>query len=117
MGKHDDTDAELLFKTQIGQRATIQRETVRGDKVKLCNNRLTDLGNFANPLPPGQLEYMGSAAVHIFYNRTLEQFYAINQADTLGKCPQVLAAKAFDDLLQTMRTYYGHKRSVLRSGF
>lgn len=119
MGKNKDTDADLLFKTQIGQRATIERSKVHGDDVKKANQRLTDLGTWLNPLPPGQLKYMGSAAVHIYFNETLEQVFFISQAGkmTLGNCPEILASKAFDDLVGNMKEYYGHKRSVLRSGF
>lgn len=118
MAKHEFTDKEKLFRTQIGQAATVQRETVSEDKASGPNRVLCDLGLSLNPISKS-LTYMGSAAVHIYWNATLEQVFFASQTQPLElyRCPELLASKAFDDLLGTMKEMFGHKRTKLRSGF
>lgn len=122
MSQFNDKPAdEKTFLTQIGSKATIQRETMRGDKASIPNKNLCDLGLSLDPFPdnPGLVDYKGSAAVHIYYNETLKQIFFISQTQPLElyRCPQPLAAKAFDDLVGTMKLMYGHRRGRLRSGF
>lgn len=102
----------------MGQGSTVQRETLAADKAAIPNRKLCDLGLELNPLPDN-LAYKGSAAVHIFWNETLQQVFYVSQTAPLDlyKCPEILASKAFDDLLGTMKAFYGHKRPRLRSGF
>ncbi len=114
----DISDKEKTFRTQIGQGATIQRETVSAEKAALPNRKLCDLGLELNPIPD-HLAYRGSAAVHVFWNDTLQQVFFISQTAPLElyKCPEILATKGFDDLLNTLKQMYGHRRPRLRSGF
>ena len=114
MANHKD----LLFRTQIGQAATVKREDVRSEQAGQANKVLCKLGLSLNPVPKS-LKYMGSAAVHIFWNDTLQQVFFISQTQPLDlyDCPEILASKAFDDLLGTMKQQYGHARPKLRSGF
>ena len=114
MGKHQD----LTFKTQIGQKATVKRDKVRGEDYEHANRNLAKLGDSLNPVKKS-LKYMGSAAVHIYWNATLEQVFFVSQTQSLDlyACPEILATKAFDDLLGTLKEQYGHRRSRLRSGF
>lgn len=118
MAKHRLTHQEETFRTQIGQKAVVHRETVPQDKAAIPNRKLCDLGLSLNPVPQN-LTYMGSAAVHIYWNDTLKQVFFISQTQPLDlyKCPELLAAKSFDDLLGTMKEMYGKKRPKLRSGF
>lgn len=118
MAQHNDTDKEKLFKTQIGQSATIQRSIVPAEVAAGPNRHLADIGIALNPLPKN-LTYMGSAAVHIHWNDTLKQVFFSSQVQPLDlyKCPEILASKAFDDLLRTLKLMYGHKVGKLRSGF
>lgn len=118
MGKHNLTNKEKTFTTQIGQAATISRETLPADKAAGPNRKLVDLGIELNPLPKN-LAYMGSASIHIYWNQTLQQVFFASQVQPLElyRCPEILASKAFDDLLGVMKEMYGHKRGRLRSGF
>lgn len=118
MGKHDISGKENTFRTQFGQAATVSRETLAADKAAAPNRKLADLGIELNPIPKS-LQYMGSAAVHIYWNDTLQQVFFASQVNPLDlyRCPEPLASKAFDDLLGTMKELYGHKRRRLRSGF
>lgn len=110
--------AKQKFKAQIGQGATVQRERTLGEPAQRANQILTELGASLNPVP-GSLKYMGSAAVHIFWNETLEQVFFASQTEPLKalKCPEPLAQAAFKDLIGTAVESYGHRRPRLRSGF
>lgn len=118
MGIHDQSNKEKLLRTQFGQASTVSREMMPSDKAAIPNRKLCDLGLEMNPIPKN-LRYMGSAAVHIYWNDTLQQVFFASQTQPLElyRCPEVLASKAFDDLLGTMREMFGHKRKKLRSGF
>lgn len=118
MGKIDISDKEKLFRTQIGQAVQVHRETMPADKAALPNRKLCDLGIEMNPVPE-HLRYMGSAAVHIYWNDTLQQVFFASQTQPLDlyNCPEILATKSFDDLLGTLKEMYGKKRPKLRSGF
>lgn len=118
MAKRGLTHAEQNFKKQIGQSATIERTDVKSDAVQVANMKLLSLGAELNPVP-GSLKYMGSAAVHVFWNETLQQVFFASQANTLVKqgCPEILAIHATTDLNGELMRAYGHKRPRLRSGF
>ena len=118
MGNEKVSNKDLTFRTQIGQKATVERQNVSGEGATQANQALMLLGNNCNPLPQN-MRYMGSAAVHIFWNETLEIVQFVSQTSPLENqgCPEILASKAFDDLLGTMKQQYGHSRSRLRSGF
>lgn len=110
------------FRTDIGINATIRRGLVNEDLSAVPNRRLIDLGQSFAEVEALQLkgyEYKGSAAVHVFTHELLNQIDFVSQTQglLLYKCPQNLAARAFDDLLGTMKAMYGHKRPKLRSGF
>lgn len=118
MGKHEVSGKENTFRTQMGQSATVQREDVSGDTATKANRKLADLGLEINPIAK-HLTYMGSAAVHVYWNETLQQIFFISQTQPLElyRCPEPLASKAFDDLLRTMKLLYGKRVGRLRSGF
>lgn len=119
MGKQDRKHSDLTFLDSIGQKATVKRETLGAEAAAIPNRKLCDLGRELNPLPLTELEYRGSAAVHIFVHERLNQMFFISQTDplVLYKCPELIASKAFDDLLGTMKQTYQKRRSKLRSGF
>lgn len=118
MGKIDISDKEKIFRTQVGQSATVSRETISQDKAAIPNRQLCDLGLSLNPISD-HLSYKGSAAVHIYWNATLQQVFFCSQVQALDlyKCPESLAMRSFDDLLGTLKEMYGHRRPKLRSGF
>lgn len=109
---------EQKFRKQIGQSATIQRGTEKGERPERANLKLDELGQMNNPVP-GSLKYMGSAAVHIYWNEALQQVFFVSQTAPLKvhKCPEVLAQTGIKDLIGATLEAYGHKRPRLRSGF
>ena len=115
----DITHNGMKFRDAIGQKATIQRTTMGGSAASTPNRLLCDLGLSVHPLPNTETKYFGSAAVHIFGHEELKQLFFISQVQPLllYRCPEPLAAKGFDDLLNTMKEFYGHRRPKLRSGF
>lgn len=115
----DISHDEKTFRTQIGTKASIDRRTVGAETAAAPNRHLAELGLACHPLPDTELKYMGSAAVHVYWHEMLRQIFFVSQTQPLElyKCPEPLASKAFDDLLQTMKVMYGHKRGRLRSGF
>jgi len=122
MGKIDITDQQKIFRDSIGQKATVQRETVGVEQSAIPNRLLCDLGlkfQADEKLKLQNYRYMGSAAVHIFYQETLKQLDFISQANPLilYRCPEDIAAKAFDDLVREMKAAYGRRHGKLRSGF
>lgn len=122
MGNELGSTKDKIFLDSIGQKATVQRETVGIEQAATPNRMLCDLGLKIQDEPKFQLKsykYMGSAAVHIYYNETLGQLDFVSQANplVLYRCPEPLAAKAIEDLIREMKAAYGKRHGRLRSGF
>jgi hypothetical protein len=122
MGKTDVNSKDKIFLDSIGQKATVQRETVGLEQAAGPNRMLCDLGLKIQQEPKFQLntyKYLGSAAVHIYYNELLGQLDFVSQANplVLYRCPESLAAKAIEDLIREMKAAYGKRHGRLRSGF
>lgn len=122
MGKADVNNKDKIFLDSIGQKATVQRETVGLEQAAGPNRMLCDLGLKIQQEPKFQLKtykYLGSAAVHIYYNELLGQLDFVSQANplVLYRCPEALAAKAIEDLIREMKAAYGKRHGRLRSGF
>lgn len=122
MGKIDISDKQKIFRDAIGQKATVQRETVGVEQAAIPNRMLCDLGLKIQENPKFKLEtytYLGSAAVHIYYNETMKQLDFVNQANplVLYRCPEDVAAKALDDLIREVKAAFGRRHGKLRSGF
>jgi hypothetical protein len=110
------------FKTQMGIDATVQRLEAKPEIASKPNRMLIDLGLSLQDEDKFQLKgytYRGSAAVHIYTHDLLNQLDFISQTNPLDvyKCPQDIASRAFNDLLNSMKALYGHRRAKLRSGF
>ncbi len=118
MGEHDKSGKVKAFKTQLGLTSTVNREKDKSEKSLKANAQLADIGPLLNPNPDG-MKYMGSAAVHIYYNETLNYVALATQADGLivNKCPSLLAQTACTDLVGTVMEKYGMKRPTKRNGF
>lgn len=118
MGNNGQSHGDMNFKKQVGQSATIERHEVKNETVEIANAKLADLGREVNPVGE-YAKYMGSVAVHAFWNETLEQVFFVSQAQGFkrAKCPEVLAQAAMTDLNGSVIESYGHKRPRLRSGF
>lgn len=104
------------FNTDIGQKATVQRQDFANELSTKANAALRGIGESVNPVA-GSLTYMGSAAVHIYQSEMLGQIFFMSQAQTLGQTDEALASKALNDLRGAMQEHYGRKRQILRSGF
>lgn len=115
MGQHKDNDRVKLFKTQIGIDATVERTKERGESQERANAKLRELGEELNPMPAG-MKYMGSAAMHVYYNETLKQIMMVDQYP-LKDCPEHLGRVATKNFIGTLMEYFGMRRPKLRSGF
>lgn len=118
MGNNGRSHGDMNFKKQVGQSATIERHQVKNEEVEKANARLSELGAAVNPVGE-YATYMGSVAVHAFWNETLDQVFFVsqNQGFIKAKCPEVLAQAAMADLNESVMESFGHKRPRLRSGF
>lgn len=107
------------FLKEIGSEARIDRETAKVDSyTSQLREVLEDLGRDiqnVGKIPKG-MEYMGSAAVHIYRAPTLGEVAYYSQL-ALGNCPEALAGPAVSDLRGAMLEGYGHKRQTKRNGF
>lgn len=92
------------------------------EKASIPNRKLADIGRVDMVEADTQLQhytYLGSAAVHVYVNTMVNSLVFASQTHPLElyKCPESVAAKAFDDLLGEMKQMYGKRRGKLRSGF
>lgn len=121
MGKTDISDKEKIFRDSIGQKATVERETIGELDASPMNRKLCDLGLEAQKLRQDlqHYRYMGSAATHIYWNPILEHIALVSQAQplVLYRCPEHLAVRAVDDLIRELKKAYNKKHGKLRSGF
>lgn len=105
------------FNTQVGQSATVQRDGVESELGGRANLALRNIGEDLNPLRKQGVNYMGSAALHIYQSEVLGQIFFITQTDTLQDVPEVTASKALENFKGDMMETYGKKRQLRRSGF
>lgn len=122
MGKEDVSDQQKIFRDSLGQKATVQRETMSTEASFRCAQKLVGLGLAVQQEPEFKLQgfdYRGSAAIHIYTNELLSLIQYVPQVQPLfaAKCPQDLASKGIDDLIRALREAYGHRVGRLRSGF
>lgn len=103
----------------IGIDAKVEREKAGGEPIRRANRALNDIGDYVqgNVAEVGGLEYLGSAAVHIYYARTLDQCVFITQTQPLLDTHERAAGPAFTQLQKDMMSHYGRKTTKIRSGF
>lgn len=107
------------FSGEVGHKAIVQR-TEASDKGRMDQLRevLADIGKDlleCGEVPKG-MEYVGSAAVHIYTAPTIGAVAYAEQLN-LAACPEALAGPAFSTLRGAGLKFYGHKRQIKRSGF
>lgn len=121
MGEHKPTHGEKKFRTQIGVSATVERSSVKEQDAETANRALEAVAaEFCAKHPHlAHYRYLGSAAVHVFYNDTLTQLDLISQAHGMAahRCPEDVAAHACNDLMREMKAVYGKRQGTKRSGF
>lgn len=108
---------EQKFNTQIGQSATVQRTVEVSEDNATLNAKLRDIGAALNPIKQGDTKYMGSAAMHVYWNEPLRQIFVVSQVNTMNDCPEALAIKGSKDFMGSLMEQYARKRPKLRSGF
>lgn len=104
------------FKTDIEVNAKVERHKGSSNLAAQGNRALRSIGSNLNPIP-GTVEYIGSAAVHIYKSPMLEQMFFVAQTDTLSECPEHIASKGITDLRGAAMEHYGRRRATKRSGF
>lgn len=113
------------FDTDLGQRANVARTDVSADFVPVANKMLTEIGVKLQQCDEGAkaLEYVGSAAVHIYQSNGIiakdgtPQLIFASQTDTLGRTHELAAGAAGQDLLKAIARRFGRKPPTKRSGF
>lgn len=109
------------FLDEVGHDAVIEREEVGGQEELTAQLRevLECIGQDIQKVGtaiPGGMDYVGSAAVHIYLAPATGTVGYYSQL-ALGKCPEALAGPAVSDLRNAMLANYGHRRQSKRSGF
>ena len=110
---------DLKMRDQIGISVDVEREKKSDDSVVRANHALCDIGDYihANTPAVSQLDYLGSAAVHIYMAPTLNGIVYITQTGPLKDTPERVAGPAHTQLQKDMMSYYGRKTTKIRSGF
>lgn len=110
---------DLKLRDQIGITADVKRDQEGGDQMKRANRALNDIGDFIHKAVPqvSQLEYCGSAAVHIYLAPNLGEVIFISQTQPLLATAERVAGPAFTDLQKAMMRHYGRQTTKIRSGF
>jgi hypothetical protein len=106
------------FATEIGQKAIVQREDLRNPGLDQLKEVLIEIGKNmteVGAIPKG-MEYVGSAAVHIYKAQFVGEVAYLNQL-ALNSTPEALAGPAVSDLRGSMMEFYGRARQKKRSGF
>ena len=107
------------MRDQIGITVDVEREKQANDSVTRANHALCDVGDYIHSNTPSvaQLQYLGSAAVHIYLAPHLDQVVYVTQTGPLRDTPERVAGPAFTQLQRDMMGYYNRKTTKLRSGF
>jgi hypothetical protein len=115
------TENELMrdrYVKDVGSKAVVSREKIENEGLDQLREVLQDIGKNMTEVGavPRGMEYVGSAAVHIFKSPVLGQVAYVNQL-ALSSCPEALAGPAMTDLRGSAIEYYGHGRQKKKSGF
>ena len=110
---------KLDHKSAIGAKATIERETMKGDKVIRYNKALRELGAAMADLDDSlkHATYTGSAAVHYYMFPTVRHPFFLTQASTIGQTSELVVQNGITDLRNELLQQYGHSPQRVRSGF
>lgn len=110
---------DIKMRDQIGIFADVERSKVLDETAYRSNRALNDIGDFihANNDTVRNLEYVGSAAVHIYLARAIGEAVFVCQTKPLLECEERIAGPAFTDLQKNLMSHYGRKTTKIRSGF
>lgn len=113
---------DQTFLSQSGITAEVRRQErkdVELDQRQSDGNGLLRVigKDYLHPHPAQReaLEYVGSAAVHVYVSPVLKQYFYVSQV-LMSEVPEVMASQAMTDLRGSLMTSYGRKRPTKRSG-
>lgn len=104
-------------------KAKIDRHESKGSAVARANRALEELAIFIQKESPEAnilktCDYVGSAAVHCYRSKVLQQTFFISQTDPMtSKAHEAVAGAAISDLRKQLMLGYGRKATKKRSGF
>lgn len=107
------------MRNEIGISCEVQRDKDGSEWARRANRALNDIGDFIHKENPSvsQLQYAGSAAVHIYLAPTLNQAVFVSQTQPLLDTHERLCGPAITDLQKSCMSHYGRKTTKIRSGF
>lgn len=110
---------DITVNTDFGAKANVRRDQLKDDQIVTHNQVLRAIGERIRhenkSLMAGQ--YIGSAAVHIYYREGLNEVDFVSQIAPMDKVNEHIASKAFEALRGDWQEAYGRQRMVRRSGF
>lgn len=85
---------------------------ITGEIGKVSNDVLRQLGARigASRPQPEYVEYLGSAAVHIYKTKALDAIFFVSQTETLAGTNEALAGESLKVLRQEMMKHYGREK-------
>jgi hypothetical protein len=103
--------------SEVYTKAQIHREELSDKELKMvCNEVLKGLGADLSPNKEA-MQYLGSAAIHVYKPKTLDGLMFISQTGTMHSVPENIASKGIEALKNDMMVEYGRRRRLKRSGF
>lgn len=107
---------DLAYKSDMGHKAKVTRESLPQDKTKGVNDALAMIGKRLEP--PG-IEYVGSAAVHVYVRKGIigDELSFVCQTPLTNNCRSVVADDAALELSKQLKFNYTGKMETKRSGF
>ncbi len=113
-----DKFSRTNFKTDIGQKADVQRHRDSSEEVKKCNEGLRGIGEHLKETQDSlrEVEYLGSIAVHYYKSPVLGHPFFITQTSTLDKTPEALVQEGITELRNECLIKHGHSPQYRRSG-
>lgn len=112
-----NSDKDLIFDTQIGQKATVQHSIIENDpRHQALRDVLRDIAKDMAENDPAlsAMVYKGSFSVHVFAGKTGFAFAGLMAPDS---CHYKLAEAASMKLREDIEEHYGGRRRKKRSGF
>ena len=94
--------------------AQVERHKKQSGEAERANRALGDIARFiqadCDVTGLKDLEYLGSAALHIFRAPSLDMIMQVCQVSSLGPVHEDTASKALEQLKAEMKEFYGRRR-------
>lgn len=112
-----DNHKHIAYRSDMGHKATVKREDLTNAKSKQSNESLAIIGKHLSP--PG-LQYVGSAAVHVYLRKGIigdELAFICQPAPLVNQVQSPVADDAILELSKQVKKAYTGTMEVKRSGF